>query len=204
MIRRHRHATRMSDRARAGSAAALAGLALFATGATSAVAAPLVTLTFDDEQSGTFQDSCGVPGGITVEWHRVEKGSVQLIPRGPDQLPYAHGAFQGSTTYTNAATGDAFTFAWRSVDQDLRLVDNGDGTTTALIQVAGNRSLYVDGRRVAGGTGTHWDEVLVDNGGTPTDPSDDEFVEVLATVKDTGLNETATGFDPCAVLTGSA
>lgn len=204
MIRSHRLGTRMSRRTRAGWPAALAGLALIATSATSAAAAPLETFTFFDERSGTFQDSCGVPGGITVEWHRVEHGSVQLIPRGPDQLPHAHGAFQGSTTYTNAATGDGFTFAWRSIDMDLHLVDNGDGTSTAIIQVAGNRSIYVDGRRVAGGTGTHWDEVLVDNGGTPTDPSDDGFIEVVSTVKDTtGLSETM-DFDVCAAMTGSA
>lgn len=203
MIRSLRLGTPTSHRARVGWAAAVAGLALIANGAISASAAPLETFTFFDEKSGTFQDSCDVPGGITVEWQRLEHGSVQLIPRGPDQLPYAHGAFQGSTTYTNVETGDGFTFAWRSTDQDLHLVDNGDGTTTALIQVAGNRSIYVDGRRVAGGTGTHWDEVLVDNGGTPTDPADDEFIEVVSTVKDTGLSETA-GFDPCAALTDSA
>lgn len=187
-----------------GAVSATVALALTAAGATAVTAAPLDRFVFEDEQSAVLEDFCGITD-LTVQWHRVERGSVQLIPRGPDQLPHAHGAFQGSSTYTNVATGDAFTFAWNSTDQDLRLVDNGDGTSTALIQVAGNRSVYVDDRRVAGGTGVLRDEVLVDNGGTPTDPSDDAFIAVVDRPKDTGLNETtAVGFDACAYLTGSA
>ena len=183
-------------------AASFVGAGALVVAASPAVsAAPIEQFTFEEESTTVLHDYCDTPG-LTVTRHWQEHGSVRLIARGPDQLPYAQGAFQGSVTYTNVSTGAAFTFAWRSVDRDARVVDNGDGTSTAIIQVSGNRSYYVDGRRVAAGTGTLRDEVLVDNGGTPSDPSDDAFLELLDRTTDlTGHDETD-GFDRCGHLAG--
>ena len=162
-----------------------------------ASAAPLERFTFTDEVSEVRQ-VCGVE----VEWRRVEHGSVGLIARGSDELPSAVGAFQGSATYTNVETGASATFAWRSMDKDLRLIDNGDGTTTAVIQVAGNRSWWVDGRPVALGTGVMRVEVLIDNGGTPSDPSDDSFIREVSEIMPQTGQDAASNFDLCAHLSG--
>jgi hypothetical protein len=77
------------------------------------------------------------------------------------------------------------------VDKDLRVTDNGDGTLTILILATGNSVLYgEDGKVIARNPGQTRFEILVDHGGTPTDPSDDEFIRFLREVKaSTGRND---------------
>jgi hypothetical protein len=83
------------------------------------------------------------------------------------------------------------------------VTDNGDGTLTLLILSTFNSVLYgPDGKAIARDPGQARFEVLIDHGGTPTDPSDDEFFEFLGLVKEsTGRTD-----DFCAavvpVLTG--
>jgi hypothetical protein len=161
----------------------------------------LEQFSFTDERQEVRTDFCGVTG-LDVLWHRVERGTVLLIARGPDGLPHAQGSFQGSATYTNLATGKEVTFRWNSMDKSHRIVDNGDGTSTEIVQVSGDRSWWSGGRRIAPDTGTFRLEVLVDNGGTPTDPSDDAFIDAVeVTQASTGRND-AQGFDLCAEFTG--
>ena len=60
-------------------------------------------------------------------------------------------------------------------DKDQRVTDNGDGTLTILVLATGNSTLYgPDGKAIARNPGQIRFEFLVDHGGTPTDPSDDE------------------------------
>jgi hypothetical protein len=152
--------------------------------------------TFVDERREVRTDFCGVEG-LDVLWHRLERGTVLTIARGPDGLPHAQGAFQGSARYTNLATGREVTFRWRSMDKSHRVVDNGDGTSTEIVQVSGDRSWWSGGRRIAPDTGSFRVEVLVDNGGTPTDPTDDQFIDAVEiTQPSTGRND-AEGFDLC-------
>jgi hypothetical protein len=64
------------------------------------------------------------------------------------------------------------------------VTDNGDGTLTILILATGNDVLYgEDGKAIARNPGQIRFEILVDHGGTPTDPSDDEFLADLGLVK---------------------
>ena len=71
------------------------------------------------------------------------------------------------------------------IDKDLRVTDNGDGTLTILILSTGNAVLYGEnGKVIARNSGQVRFEILIDHGGTPTDPSDDEFLEFLGVVKD--------------------
>ena len=178
-----------------GAAASVSAAALFV--ATPVRAAPLERFTFTDEQVEIREDFCGTEG-LDVRWHRVEHGVVLLTPRGPDRLPHAQGSFQGSATYTNLATGRDVTFRWNSMDKSHQVIDNGDGTSTEIVQVSGDRSWWSDGRRIAPDTGTMRLEVLIDNGGTPVDPTDDEFIgAVTFTQPSTGRND-ALSFDLCA------
>jgi hypothetical protein len=65
------------------------------------------------------------------------------------------------------------------------VTDNGDGTLTILLLSTGNAVLYgEDGKVIARDPGQIRVEILIDNGGTPTDPSDDEFIEFLGVVKE--------------------
>jgi hypothetical protein len=70
------------------------------------------------------------------------------------------------------------------IEKDMRVTDNGDGTLTILILATGNAVLYgEDHKAIARNPGQVRFEILVDHGGTPTDPADDEFVADLGEVK---------------------
>jgi hypothetical protein len=89
-------------------------------------------------------------------------------------------------------------------DKDQRVTDNGDGTLTILVLATGNAVLYgEEGEAIARNPGQIRYELLIDHGGTPNDPSDDEFVEFLGEVK----GSTGRSDDYCAaavpVLLGS-
>lgn len=76
------------------------------------------------------------------------------------------------------------------------MTDNGDGTLTILVQLMGNATLYADGKAIGKDSGQVRIEILIDHGGTPADPSDDEFVADLGVVKEpTGRND-----DFCATV----
>ena len=88
-------------------------------------------------------------------------------------------------TVTNLANGKSVTSSAKFIDKDLRVTDNGDGTLTLLILTTGNAVLYgPDGKVIARNPGQERVEILVSDGGTPTDPSDDEFLEFLGVVKE--------------------
>ena len=65
------------------------------------------------------------------------------------------------------------------------MTENDDGTLTILVLATGNAVLYgPDGKAIARNPGQTRFEILVDDGGTPNDPSDDEFLARLGTVKE--------------------
>ncbi|MGH3926144.1 MAG: hypothetical protein ACRDTT_25335, partial [Pseudonocardiaceae bacterium] len=118
-------------------------------------------------------------------------------PHGSDGLIYFADRFRGSDSWTNLANDKAFTIVFNSQQKDLRVTDNGDGTLTILIKSRGQQKVYgPDGQRLFLDAGIFSFEILVDHGGTPTDPSDDEFLADLGVVKVTGRSDTA-GRDFC-------
>lgn len=138
------------------------------------------------QHEGTFvlDDFCDVPGldvrvdfGIGARFH--------VVPRGRHQLSYflQHGT--RTETLTNPANGKSVTSVARVTEKDLRVTDNGDGTLTILVLATGNATLYgADGKAIARNPGQVRFELLVDDGGTPDDPWDDEVIEFLGIVKD--------------------
>ncbi|MGH9289999.1 MAG: hypothetical protein ACRD0V_17180 [Acidimicrobiales bacterium] len=87
--------------------------------------------------------------------------------------------------FTNQANDNAVTEKVTTLFKDLRVTDNGDGTLTILVLATGNTVVSgPDGKAIARNPGQVRFEVLIDNGGTPSDPSDDEFLEFLRDVKD--------------------
>jgi hypothetical protein len=163
------------------SAAALLAGAAFAGGAG---AAPIDMGPFHDEGTDIIQDLCGVPGR-TAQHDFVVDGRFLFNPHGPDGLPYYREHATITDLYTLQATGEVFTVETIGNGKDLKVTDNGDGTTTILVQQTSNQVLYgPDGTVLALNVGQTRFEFLVDNGGTPADPSDDQFLEFLGEVRD--------------------
>jgi hypothetical protein len=87
--------------------------------------------------------------------------------------------------FTNLANpANTVTSVERAIRKDLRVTDNGDGTLTILELSTGFATLYgPDGKAIGRNPGQVRFEFVVDHAGTPTDPSDDVFVEDHGLVK---------------------
>jgi hypothetical protein len=171
--------------------------AILALGATVAVtlaaaasAGQIVRESFHDEGTFVIENFCDVPG-LIVENMFVADGSVRAVPHGPNGLAYFLEHATQTNVFTNVANGKAVTLVGKVTEKDLKVTDNGDGTLTILVLATGNDVLYgPDGKAIARNPGQIRFEILVDHGGTPTDPSDDEFLEFLGVVKEsTGRND---------------
>jgi hypothetical protein len=139
--------------------------------------------TIHEEDTLVLEDFCEVPG-LTVELEFVLDVRVHAVPHGNDRLDYFVQHARRTEVYTNLANGRSVTALGIVTEKDMRVTDNGDGTLTILILATGNGVLYgEDGKAIARNPGQSRFEVLVDNGGTPTDPSDDEFLADLGLVK---------------------
>ena len=163
-------------------AVALAGVTPFAL-AGPADAQPLDRGTFQDEFTDVIEDFCDVPG-LTVQLDQVVDGRFLFNRRGPDGLAYYMELIHFSSTFTNVDSGSTITDVGQSLFKDLKVTDNGDGTLTILVLGTGNFTLYgQDGKAIARNPGQVRFEILIDDGGTPDDPFDDEFLADLGLVK---------------------
>jgi hypothetical protein len=91
---------------------------------------------------------------------------------------------------TNLANGTSLRSFARVIEKDLRVTDNGDGTLTVLILATGNAVLYGEnGKAIARNPGQIRIELLIDHGGTPNDPSDDEILAEEIVKDSTGRSD---------------
>jgi hypothetical protein len=128
-------------------------------------------------------DFCDVPG-LTVEDASVMDGRVQAVPHGRNRLVYFLQQGRVSSVLTNLANGKSITAVLTVTEKTLRVTDNGDGTLTIVNLSAGNFVLYgEDGKAIARDPGQVRFAFLVDHGGTPADPFDDELLAELGMVK---------------------
>jgi hypothetical protein len=151
----------------------LAGLASTLVPAAPVAAAPVERGEFHDVFTGVIDDFCDV-AGLTVTFEAVVDGTFSVKSHGPDGLLFyaEHGSFLLTTR--NPANDLAVLEKTHFVEKDLHVTDNGDGTLTILFLVTGGSTLYgPDGKAIARNPGQVRFEVVVDHGGTPTDPSDD-------------------------------
>jgi hypothetical protein len=179
--------TRWARRLRLGAMPAL-GLVLAALAAT-ADAGQVFRETIHDERNIVLEDYCGVPG-LTVELASTLDMRVHVVPHGRDGLAYflQHGTVR--EVLTNPATGKSLTSVARVTEKDLRVTDNGDGTITVLDLATGNAVLYgTDGKAIARNPGQTRFELLIDDGGTPADPSDDEVIGQEVVKESTGRSD---------------
>ena len=110
---------------------------------------------------------------------------VHVVPHGNDRLDYFLQHGKRNETLTNLANGKQLTSDLNVIEKDKTVTDNGDGTLTIVILATGNAVLYgADGKAIERNPGQTRFAILVDHGGTPTDPFDDEFIEDLGVLKE--------------------
>ena len=86
---------------------------------------------------------------------------------------------------------ETVTDAFAGITQDVRLIDNGDGTFTRHVSNKGHHVLYSDdGVVLARSAGIFGYNVVYNYAGTPSDPSDDFKVGRPFNFKETGLKST--------------
>lgn len=140
-------------------------------------------------------------GDLTVREVFEVRGKFLLRPQGPDGLAYGMENVHGTVTTTNLANGKTLTETFNNVFKDLKVTDNGDGTLTLLVLGTGGNKIYgPDGKLLFNNPGQIRFELLIDHGGTPADPFDDEEIEFLGLVKgSTGRND-AEGLELCEIM----
>ena len=178
---------RHSRKLRLGAILAL-GAAVAAMLAAAAGAGPPFRETIHDEFELVDPDFCGA--GLTVEVAVVLDLRVHALPHGPDGLVYflTHGT--ETDVLTNLANGRSVRSVATVIEKDLRVTDNGDGTLTVLILATGNAVLYGEnGKAIARNPGQIRVELLIDHGGTPNDPSDDEILAEELVKESTGRSD---------------
>jgi hypothetical protein len=152
-------------------------------------ARPLDHGVFHDEFTDVYTNFCGVPG-LTVSAAITADGSYLDNSHGRGGLVYSRESTRIEQVLTDVANGAWVKVVTRGTGKDLHVTDNGDGTLTLTNFGAGNTVMYDEaGDVIAHDPGQTRVQILIDHGGTPTDPSDDEFLEFLGVVLgSTGLN----------------
>ena len=144
-----------------------------------ALANPPVREVFEFADQAEFSDC-----GLALAWQIEGREHMSIFTKGSDQLAYFKFRADGSQSYTNLATDKRLTLDFSVNEKDHKIVDNGDGTLTITVLATANTTLRDnDGkvvRRVAGSAQWH---VLIDHGGTPEDPFDDEFIADLGFIR---------------------
>jgi hypothetical protein len=137
-----------------------------------------------------FVDDNFCDAGLTVEVAVVLDIRVHAVPHGRDRLVYflQHGT--ETDVLTNLENSKSIRSFARVIEKDIRVTDNGDGTLTVLIQATGNATLYGEnGKAIARNPGQIRIELLIDHGGTPNDPSDDEVLSEELVKGSTGRSD---------------
>jgi hypothetical protein len=160
-----------------------------------AAAQPLEQEHVHESDSEVIEEFCG---DLTVRHDFELDVYFSAKPHGPDGLIYFADRVRGTDSWTNLANDKTFTVVFNGQQKDLRVTDNGDGTLTILVLGTGRSAAYgPDGTRLFLDAGTFRFSFMVDHGGTPTDPSDDEEIEdSFELVKQAGRSDTA-GRDFC-------
>jgi hypothetical protein len=141
-----------------------------------ASAGQVVQDRFHDEGTVVLDNFCGEPG-LTVDLAFVIDASIHVVPHGPEGFAYFLEHAKETDVFTNRANGKSLTGVLNVIEKDLQITDNGDGTFTIVVLATGNAVLYgADGKAIARDPGQVRFVLLVDDGGTPTDPSDDKIL----------------------------
>ncbi len=151
--------------------------------ATPAAAAPPIIEHFDEHQEVLFvagADPEFCPDlSFDVLWVEDAEGTFRFVRHGDGDY-HGGASVKVAGSYTNPETGLTFSYTGSFSDRDIGVSDNGDGTVTLEVVNAGIFKYYDDaGERLFIDAGRNRFTIVLDTGGTPSDPSDDEFVAFL-------------------------
>jgi hypothetical protein len=145
--------------------------------------------TIHEEDTLVLDDFCEVEG-LSVELSFVLDLRVHAVPHGRDRLVYFLSHGRQTEVITNLANDRFVTTAAKVIEKDLRVTNNGDGTLTILILATGNATVYgQNGKAIARNPGQTRFELVVDHGGTPNDPADDEELSFRIVKDSTGRSD---------------
>lgn len=149
---------------------------------------------FHETRSEVIEGFCG---DLTVRRDLDIRGTESLNAHGVGGLVYFGSRVHGTVSWTNKANDKTFSVAFSINDKDLKVTDNGDGTLTVIVLATGNdKATGPDGKLLFSNPGQVRFELLVDHGGTPTDPDDDVVLEERLIKGSTGRND-AQGHELC-------
>jgi hypothetical protein len=144
--------------------------------------------TVHEEFFNEIEAFCGTD--MVVESHLIVDGTTTIRPRGRDGLIYFANRLRITETFTNVDNRNFVVSTVNLIDKDLRVTDNGDGTLTILILSTGNAVIYnSDGKAIGRNPGQVRFELVVDHGGTPSDPSDDTEISFEQVKESTGRTD---------------
>ena len=145
--------------------------------------------TIHVEEEFIEENFCGAPG-LTVNFKLVADIRIKAAPRGKGGLVYFAQHVTRRDVVTNLANGRSVSAFFRVLEKDLRVTDNGDGTLSILVLATGNAVLYgPNGKAIARDPGQVRFELLIDHGGTPNDPDDDEVLDFRLVKDSTGRSD---------------
>jgi hypothetical protein len=151
--------------------------------ATPAAAAPPIIEHFDDHEEVLFlagADPEFCPDlSFDVLWVEDATGTFRFVRHGDGNY---HGGISARVagSYTNTESGLTFSYTRSFSDRDVHVTDNGDGTVTLEAVSAGIAKYYDDaGERLFIDAGRNRYSIVIDTGGTPENPDDDEFVAFI-------------------------
>jgi len=140
-----------------------------------------------EEFSDSVEDWCGQEG-LTVQVDGTLDVRFKVTSQGRQQLIHFQGHEEIEETHT--ANGVTTRVTVNSLFKDLKVTDNGDGTLTIVILGTGNATLYgPDGTAIARNPGQVRFRLVVDHGGTPTDPEDDTEISFEQIKGSTGRSD---------------
>ncbi|MCY4724834.1 hypothetical protein NYO98_00970 [Nocardioides sp. STR2] len=115
--------------------------------------------------------------GIDTHVRLTEQGTLTVRSRGEDGIAYFAERLERDAYNTNLETGLTVHVSQRIRPRDQRVVDNGDGTLTIHWQATLTQTDYAPDGSVAFRTaGRQTGIIVVEDGGTPSDPDDDEVI----------------------------
>ncbi|HVD26804.1 MAG TPA: hypothetical protein VNB86_12525 [Gaiellaceae bacterium] len=156
--------------------------------AVSAQAEPgrVVTETVHLDNLNTIEGFCDTD--MVVQSHFVADLKIKAMPRGSEGLIYFATRLRATETFM--ANGKTVVSTVNAIDKDLRVTDNGDGTLTIITLSTGNAVIYnSDGKAIGRNPGQIRFEIVVDHGGTPTDPTDDTEISFEVVKESTGRTD---------------
>lgn len=181
--------------------AALAALMVTAAAAP-ASARPIDRDHYDVTYVEDVEDYCDLEGrpDLTVRLEQHFVGTLQVKSRGPGDLPYTSDHLHYTTARTNLDNGKSITSDGTRKNFDRKVTDNGDGTSTVRVNsLTSDISYDGSGTTVHRFVGRVVYEELIDNGGTPSDLSDDQFLDFLGIVRE-NVQVNSPDLDFCEVV----